>query len=227
MKKQFVITTVEAEGLPIEISDFELEVTLVTDLNWSRDGSFAFDIEASSSGLVNVTPQEQDDPYEAQITVNTEYLKLNLDKLGKPFCPSDLSFFLEQKKNKWDISKNWNEIIDCEEGVGSYYVDQYYEMENWKISLESGDSTKNLRLRMSANDHYDKHAGFNLSVPLISSNFKILIRGGDTDSPETLKEFCAKYFELNDLDVDFNEHETEEGFKKIKKVRYDLVAKFK
>ncbi len=59
------------------------------------------------------------------------------------------------------------------------------------------------------------------------SNVHILLRGSKLDTKESLTEFLEKYFPLDDLHISFDKHEEVEGFKKEKKVYYDLKANFK
>ncbi len=59
------------------------------------------------------------------------------------------------------------------------------------------------------------------------SKINVLIRGEKNETQEKLKDFCSKYFVLKDLDIAFNKHELVEGFKKEKKIIYDLNAIFK
>ncbi len=224
-KKQFVIINEEKEK--IEIADFTSKITLVTDLNFDRDGIFGFSIGLESNDYINITPSDKEDPYEAQISIDTEHMQLNLDKLDRKMRLADLNFSLTETSEEYKVQGKNKALFDVSEGVGNYYVDQYLEMENWHINLIFDESSQYLQLQMSANDCYDKHVGFKVDTQILLSNLHILIRGSKLDTKESLTEFLEKYFPLNDLHISFDMHEEVEGFKKEKKVCYDLKAGFK
>lgn len=225
MEQQFMITTDDKEV--IKINEFTSKITFVTDLEFSRDGIFGFSIDIESNNLINITPSEEEDPYEARIAISTEHIQIGLVKLDRIMKLSDLDFSLTETDDDYDVRGKNQALFNLSDGVGSYYVDQYLEMENWSINLTFNRCFQSFQLQMSANGVYDKHIGFKVNTKIPLSNIHVLLRGSKIDTKESLIGFCKRYFPVNDLDMSFNEHEVVEGFKKEKKMTYDLIANFK